>query len=145
MAVAPPHSTITVAVQRGDHSHRLSVADHGAGLTDADKERATRRFWRGNTTTAGTGLGLAIASSLAEGCGAGLQLEDTAGGGLTVAINFPSLTTQIGHPFEANPPAGPARQINSVSPSRKAKASCPARFSTVVSARRWLTIWRSSR
>ena len=57
----------------------------------ADKERATRRFWRGTTTTttAGTGLGLAIASSLAEGSGASLQLEDTAGGGLPVAINFP--------------------------------------------------------
>ena len=74
---------------RGDHTHRLSIADHGPGLTDADKERATRRFWRGNTNTAGTGLGLAIASALAEGCGAGLQLEDTAGGGLTVSINFP--------------------------------------------------------
>lgn len=87
--VSRPGSTIEVTVTRGSDSHRLSIADHGPGLSDEDKARATRRFWRGSTATPGTGLGLAIAQALAVASGGSLSLSDTPGGGLTIVLTLP--------------------------------------------------------
>lgn len=66
----------------------IMVRDHGPGLSDADKQRALERFWRGDTTTPGTGLGLAIAQALTEASGGALRITDTPGGGLTVSFEF---------------------------------------------------------
>ena len=57
-------------------------------ITDADKADATRRFWRGDTSTPGTGLGLAIVEALARASGGVVELTDTPGGGLTVGVTF---------------------------------------------------------
>lgn len=96
LAVAPDGSTITVGLDVDGDRVRLSVADRGPGLGDDEKERATERFWRGDTdrrrTTAGaaggTGLGLAIARRLAEAGGGSLELRDNPGGGLVVALEL---------------------------------------------------------
>ena len=69
IGVAPAGSTVDVTVIGGTTVHRLVVADHGPGLSDDDKDRATRRFWRGDTSRPGSGLGLAIATSLATASG----------------------------------------------------------------------------
>jgi signal transduction histidine kinase len=67
----------------------VSVIDHGPGLSDADKQDALRRFWRGDTTRSGTGLGLAIVEALVSASGGSVSLSDTAGGGLTVTVELP--------------------------------------------------------
>lgn len=94
LAVSTPGSTIDVVLDGGadggTDGHRLVVRDHGPGLSDADKERATRRFWRGDTSRPGSGLGLAIAASLARASGGDLTLGDTSGGGLAVTVDFPA-------------------------------------------------------
>lgn len=90
LGVAPAGSTITVTVESGPVVHRLVVADQGPGLSDADKERATKRFWRGDATRPGTGLGLPIASALANSSGGSLTLTDAPGGGLVVTVEFPA-------------------------------------------------------
>jgi len=77
-----------VALDTGDLQRRLSVADHGTGLSDADKQLAVRRFWRGSSTTAGTGLGLAIATALAAQSGGSLALTDATGGGLAAVLTL---------------------------------------------------------
>jgi signal transduction histidine kinase len=97
LAASPAGSTIEVTVSRGTETHRLVVGDRGPGLSDQDKERATRRFWRGDTTRSGSGLGLAIATSLATASGGALTLGDNAGGGLAVTVGFP---------VEPGPPRG---------------------------------------
>jgi signal transduction histidine kinase len=90
MTVTPPGGVVTVVVEPGVTSHRVSVVDHGPGLSDDDKVRALRRFWRGTSTAPGTGLGLAIAQALAGASGGSLALLDTPGGGLTVQLVLPA-------------------------------------------------------
>ncbi|MEI8239631.1 MAG: ATP-binding protein [Actinomycetota bacterium] len=89
MTVTPPGGVVTVVVEQGAATHRVSVVDHGPGLSDDDKVRALRRFWRGTSTAPGTGLGLAIAEALASASGGSLTLLDTPGGGLTVELVLP--------------------------------------------------------
>jgi signal transduction histidine kinase len=93
IGVAPTGSTVTVTVIAGVTTHRLVVTDQGPGLSDTDKERATRRFWRGDTSRPGTGLGLAIAESLARASGGSLSLADASGGGLAVTVDLPAWPT----------------------------------------------------
>ena len=85
-------SHIDIVVERGHGMNLLKIADHGPGLSDDDKRKATRRFWRAPTAPpgTGTGLGLAIAESLAMSSAGSLSLNDTAGGGLTVTLALPS-------------------------------------------------------
>jgi signal transduction histidine kinase len=85
---SPSGSVVTVAIDEKDHTVALSILDHGPGLSDADKAEATRRFWRGDTTTPGTGLGLAIVDALAVASGGSVALCDTEGGGLTVTVSL---------------------------------------------------------
>lgn len=89
IGIAPAGTRVTVAVRRGTSHHRLVIGDQGPGLTDADKERAVRRFWRGDSTRPGSGLGLAIAASLAHASAGTLSLADAPGGGLEVHLDLP--------------------------------------------------------
>jgi signal transduction histidine kinase len=59
---------------------RLTVADHGAGVTEADRARLFRRFERGAERTAddGSGLGLYVSRELCRAMGGDLVLEPTA-------------------------------------------------------------------
>lgn len=103
--LSPAGGTVTVEVTVGPAEARaggqwdgrdvavLSVTDQGPGLSDEDKDRAVRRFWRGDPTRAGSGLGLAIASRLAEASGGRLVLSDAPGGGLRVAVELPSASS----------------------------------------------------
>lgn len=86
--IAPAGTTVTVELDDGPLGHRLSVTDEGPGLSDDDKERALRRFWRGDTRRAGTGLGLAIADGLARASGGSIALQDGPTGGLRVNLDL---------------------------------------------------------
>lgn len=69
---------------------RVSVIDHGPGISDSDKPLVFDRFYRATATRAlpGSGLGLAIVKQFADDHGATIQVSDTAGGGATVSITF---------------------------------------------------------
>jgi signal transduction histidine kinase len=88
LLVSPAGAIVSVELSETAEDATLRVVDHGPGLTDADKADATRRFWRGDTSTPGTGLGLAIVEALARASGGGVELTDTPGGGLTVGVTF---------------------------------------------------------
>ena len=78
---------------------RITVVDHGAGITEAELETAKRPFWRGNaarTGARGTGLGLAIAERYAR----------QAGGSLTLSNRNPGLAACLSLPLAS--PACPA-------------------------------------
>ena len=85
---SPPGSTITARITSHPTTHDLTISDEGPGLPDEEKLLATRRFWRGNTTTSGTGLGLAIVESLATASHAKIHLADAPEGGLAVTVTF---------------------------------------------------------
>jgi two-component system OmpR family sensor kinase len=63
------------------------VADDGPGMSQAEMDRAFRRF--GTSTAGGSGLGLAIVYRLASSSGGSASLTTTEGGGLTVTVDLP--------------------------------------------------------
>lgn len=61
-------STIAIAAKHVDGQIEISVADHGSGIPEADRERATERFVRleGSRSRPGFGLGLSLVSAVAR-------------------------------------------------------------------------------
>ncbi|MGD0335314.1 MAG: HAMP domain-containing sensor histidine kinase [Xanthobacteraceae bacterium] len=86
-----------IVVKAGADGDRitLSVADHGPGIPDADRDRVVERFVRleQSRSEPGSGLGLSLAAAVARLHGGELKLED----------NHPGLKSTI-----ALPRAGPA-------------------------------------
>ena len=67
---SPTETTITVALNKQDDDLVLSVADEGCGISDAEKGKIFRKFYRvGNENsrkTKGTGLGLYLTSKIIQ-------------------------------------------------------------------------------
>lgn len=76
-----PGGEIRVVLEPGP---RLSIADNGPGIPEADRARVFERFYRGSTATTGgqpgAGLGLALARAIAERHGLTLDLVDSTQG-----------------------------------------------------------------
>ncbi len=90
------HHGGTEIIVRLDHTpagYRIAVEDDGPGMSDAEKERAFERFFRGPNATAnyieGSGLGLPVVRSIAEAHGGAAWLENRPGGGMIAAIAVP--------------------------------------------------------
>ena len=73
----------------------LDVIDHGGGVPDESKERIFEPFARLNERSPGVGLGLAVAKGFAEAMGGTIVAIDTPGGGLTVRVTMPALTSDV--------------------------------------------------
>ena len=71
---------IVVEVVLSNGRLRLTIADHGPGIAEADRGRLFGRFERGSTQNAedGSGLGLYVARELCRAMGGDLVLEPTA-------------------------------------------------------------------
>ena len=84
-------SIVEISASRDGEICRLTVRDHGPGLTQEQAASATDRFWRSDDTgeTPGSGLGLAIATDLLGSIGGELKVESPAGGGLLVTLLLP--------------------------------------------------------
>ncbi len=84
-------SHITVSTTSTPERVRVVAADDGPGMSQADMDRAFRRFATG--TAGGSGLGLAIVDRLATSSGGSAALSRTVGGGLTVTVDLPRATS----------------------------------------------------
>jgi signal transduction histidine kinase len=84
-------SHVTVSTTTTPERVRVVAADDGPGMSQADMDRAFRRFATG--TAGGSGLGLAIVDRLATSSGGSAALSRTAGGGLTVTVDLPRATS----------------------------------------------------
>jgi signal transduction histidine kinase len=71
----------------------ISVMDDGPGISDAEKERVTQRFYRGDSSRGqpGVGLGLSLVASVAKLHGGTLLLTDNHPG-LVASLVIPSKT-----------------------------------------------------
>lgn len=68
----------------------VSVADHGPGIGEADRQHIFERFWRGrDVRRPGAGLGLAIVSEIVKAHRAEIQVSDAPGGGAVFIMKFP--------------------------------------------------------
>jgi two-component system, OmpR family, sensor kinase len=70
----------------------IVIEDDGPGMSDAEKDQAFQRFFRGSgaqsTGVEGTGLGLPIVRSIMAAHGGSVELSDRDGGGLVVRLQF---------------------------------------------------------
>jgi signal transduction histidine kinase len=78
---------ITVTAVTVQQRVQVVVADDGPGMSQAEMDRAFRRF--ATSTAGGSGLGLAIVYRLASSSGGSARLTTTEGGGLTVTVELP--------------------------------------------------------
>jgi signal transduction histidine kinase len=74
-ALSHGKGNVTVTVTKGDGLVTMTIADEGAGVSDALRDRVFERSVSGRH---GTGIGLALARSLAEGEGGRLHISPTA-------------------------------------------------------------------
>jgi signal transduction histidine kinase len=83
--------------RRPDGAVEIAVADDGPGIAEADRPKATERFFRGDSSrgTPGVGLGLSIVDAVAKLHGGVLQLLD----------NRPGLIAQMVLPVSAPLPS----------------------------------------
>jgi two-component system OmpR family sensor kinase len=89
----PPGTPVSVDLQRVDGQARLSIADHGPGLTEEHATRVFERFYRADTSrsraSGGVGLGLSIVAAVIEAHGGTAEAAPTPGGGATFVITLP--------------------------------------------------------
>lgn len=89
---APPESAVDVQLDRGRHTARISVRDHGPGVPEGALSKIFQPFFRvddsRDSSTGGVGLGLAIAKR-AVGVHHGDMWAENARPGLQVCIELP--------------------------------------------------------
>jgi len=87
-----PGGSIQIVIGIGsDDRVRLDVTDSGIGLSDEDRRRVFRKFFRARLTEAapGTGLGLALAKALVDRLGGQIWLHSALGAGSTFGVRLP--------------------------------------------------------
>lgn len=87
-----PGGSVTVTVKKLQDTVRLSVADTGIGIPEAEQSRVFERFYRVDKSHSkrigGTGLGLSIVKHGAQLHNARLSLQSTPNVGTTVTLDF---------------------------------------------------------
>ena len=93
---SPEGGTISLSAELLDKRVRITVADQGPGIPEADRSRATERFFRGEQArnTPGSGLGLALVQAVATLHDGALVLED-ASPGLRAVIILPTAPARM--------------------------------------------------
>lgn len=89
MSYAPEGSEVSLISVWKDGMFSFSVADHGPGIPDEEKEMVFDRFYRADASRKSDshfGLGLSVAMELVHLQGGKLRLEDTKGGGATFTV-----------------------------------------------------------
>ncbi|MFI6161937.1 nitrate- and nitrite sensing domain-containing protein [Micromonospora haikouensis] len=108
---SPPHTRVVVTAEPTGHGMRLSVVDHGIGMTEErlaeENARLTRRERLDLAPT--EVLGLFVVGRLARRHGWTVDLAPTTGGGVTARLEVPSALLVVPPAGQAGAPAaGPA-------------------------------------
>ncbi len=95
---SPSGGEVRLTARRAGATAQIEITDRGPGIPEADRGRATERFFRGEQarSTPGSGLGLALVQAVA-------QLHD---GTLVLQNAQPGLRAILG--LRASPPAAPS-------------------------------------
>jgi signal transduction histidine kinase len=94
----PEAGVVEVDVHPASDAVIAEVRDTGPGIADDERERVFDRFYRGTASegaAAGSGLGLAIVRQIAATHCATVELDSSAGSGLTVRVRFAALGARV--------------------------------------------------
>ncbi len=93
----PSQTAIEISVSTEDSVGRVSVADHGPGLSPSDMERIFEPFFRADPSrsrdSGGAGLGLSIVNAVVSAHGGHVRVKETSGGGATFEVELPLATS----------------------------------------------------
>jgi heavy metal sensor kinase len=89
---SPPGASVAVSTAANGSSVRVTVADAGPGIAEADREHIFERFFRadGARTRGGSGLGLAIAREIVLAHGGQIRFEPHEPHGSVFSIELPA-------------------------------------------------------
>jgi two-component system OmpR family sensor kinase len=89
----PPETPIEISLSTEDSVARLSVADHGPGLSAEEIDRIFEPFYRADPSrsrdSGGAGLGLSIVSAVVTAHGGQVKVRETEGGGAVFEVDLP--------------------------------------------------------
>jgi PAS domain S-box-containing protein len=99
---SPAGATVTVGIERKQHTVEVTVADQGIGIPQSDQDQIFRKFYRGadadsRAGAGGTGLGLFIARGLVTAMGGRIWVESREGEGSTFAFELPAAGVTATH------------------------------------------------
>jgi signal transduction histidine kinase len=90
---SPPDDEVVVTIENGVDLVRISVRDHGPGISDEFKPRVFERFAQADATDArrkgGTGLGLSIVKEIVDRLSGEVGFCDAPGGGTVFHVELP--------------------------------------------------------
>jgi signal transduction histidine kinase len=104
----PERCTITIDVERLDHSVCFSVRDSGPGIAAADLPHVFDRHWHADASAGGgSGLGLFIAKGIVEAHGGRIWVDSKPGAGSTFCFTLPAVDERprrsLPHAFRPHP------------------------------------------
>ena len=105
---SPEGGTVRLSVSVSSNIF-VTVSDQGPGIALGERERATDRFYRGESarSTPGSGLGLSLVLAVAHLHGGELRLEDNRPG-LRAILGLPLPEDEEGSGLRSKPRQGPA-------------------------------------
>lgn len=90
---SPRDGVVAVSMQQHEDWVRVSVVDHGAGISDEFRKKIFQKFSQADSSDTrqkgGTGLGLAITRALIEKMGGEIDFESNPGKGTTFYFDLP--------------------------------------------------------
>jgi signal transduction histidine kinase len=90
---SPANNEVVVAIESGTDLVRISVRDHGPGISADFKPRIFERFAQADATNArqkgGTGLGLSIVKQIVDRLSGEVSFTDAPGGGTIFHVELP--------------------------------------------------------
>jgi two-component system sensor histidine kinase KdpD len=92
---SPPNRAPAICAALADGVVLLTVIDHGPGVPPASRERMFEPFQRLGDAGTGVGLGLAVVKGFCEAMGVPIEVRETPGGGLTMALSLRIARTAV--------------------------------------------------
>jgi two-component system sensor histidine kinase KdpD len=86
---SPATSPVEISAVGSPTTVRVTVADHGPGIPEEERERVFEPFERANGDAAGTGLGLAIAKAVVVAHGGRMWAQNRPAGGAALTFELP--------------------------------------------------------